>query len=138
MAIIKGGGSSNQKIWRQRQAPRQVVPEGIILSIELEFDDETLWHGQCLDISLTGMLVEFPAQSVSPVNAETKVLLTLRMNGEVAGKVPGIVRYSTVRRMGILFPEAATRTAEPDAQLSHIVRTVEREVLRQKTNGAFE
>lgn len=138
MAIIKGSGSSHGKKWQQRHAPRLAVPDEVSIGIELEFDDEILWQAQCLDISLTGMLVEFPALHVPPVNAERKVLLTLKLNGTVAGKVPGIVRHSTERRMGILFPDPSTRTVEQESHLSYIVRTVEREVLRQKTNGAFE
>lgn len=138
MGVIKATESSDWRKWKRRQAPRQVVPEGATISIELEFDDETRWPAQCLDISLTGILVEFPAQHVPHVHVERKVLLTLILKGEVAGKVPGIVRHSTERRMGILFPEASTRTVEQEVRLSHIVRTVEREVLRQKTHGAFE
>lgn len=138
MAVIKGGSSSNWRKWNPRQTPRLDVPEGVTITVELEFGDETLWSVQCLDISLTGILVEFPAQHVPPVNVGRKVLLSLMLKDEIAGKVPGIVRHFTARRMGILFPEASTRTVEQEDQLFHIVRTVEREVLRQKTNGAFE
>ncbi len=138
MAVIKGRGSSNWRKWKPRQTPRLVVPEGITIIVDLEFDDETQWSAQCLDISLTGILVEFCAQHVPDVNVEKKVLLTLSLKDEIACQVPGIVRYVTGRRMGILFPDASTRTAEQENHLGHIVRTVEREVLRQKTHGAFE
>jgi len=138
MAVIKGGGPSDWGKWEQRQTPRRVVPEGVTISVELELDDATLWTGQCRDLSLAGILVEFPDQHIPQVIVDKKVLLTLSQSGEIAGKVPGIIRHSTERRIGILFPEAWARTVEQEVHLFHIVRTVEREVRRQKTPGQFK
>ena len=137
MAVIKGGGSSDWRKQKRRQALRQVVPQEIIISLELEFNDGTgtLWPAQCLDISLTGILIEFPARHVPQVDVETKVFLTLKFKGEVAEEIPGIVRHCTERRMGIFFPDSSPRTAHQENCLSHIVRTIEREVLQRKTQG---
>ena len=138
MAKINGGGSSDWGQWEQRQTPRRVVPEGVTISVELELDDATQWTGQCRDISLAGMLVEFPDQPIPQALVDKRVLLTLSHSGEVADRVPGIIRHSTEHRMGILFPEAWMRTADQEDHLFHIVRTVEREVRQQTPQGQFE
>jgi len=135
MAKIIGGGSNDWGQCEQRQTPRRVVPEGIAISVELELEDATLWTGQCRDISLAGMLVEFPDQHIPQVLVDKRVLLTLSQGGEVASRVPGIIRHGTEHRMGILFPEAWTRTVDEENHLFHILRTVEQEVWRQKPQG---
>lgn len=137
MPIIKGSLPSNWQGWASRATPRHVVPEGLSVSVDLEGVDGSLWPGQCLDISATGVLIELDSQQIPTVTLESKVLVTLTLESEVAIRIPCLVRYCKGHRMGLFFPDASTRTVEQEDQLSQIIRTIEREALRAKTQGQF-
>ena len=121
----------NWKKLNRRHTPRLVVPEGTTISVTLEFDDGTIWPAKCLNISLGGILVQFPPRHIPKVNIDWQVLLTLTLESEIVSKVPGVVRHCTKCLIGILLSEPSTRTAEQEGHLCHMILTVEREVLRQ-------
>lgn len=123
--------------WR-RKIPRMEVPEGITITVDLEFEDGTTCSAKCLNLNQSGLLVEILPKHLNQVKAEKKILLSLTLKNEKTGMMPGIIRRCDGCQVGIILPDAATRTTKQNDHLHSIMRIVERERLRLKTQGAFE
>ncbi len=116
----------------KRQIPRLAVPKDLTVKIELEVPDGTRWSPSCVNIHITGVLLEFAPNNIPDVKVDSKVLVTIQFAGEVAAKIPAFVRYRVARRLGLFFPDLSTQAPKQEDCLSRIVRTIEREVLRKK------
>jgi len=137
MAVLKGSLPRDWKGWNPREAPRQQVPEGLLVHAEIELANGTRWSGQCLNIGATGVLVQFPPDTNPEMTSGTKVLLTLKVRSFVENKIPCLVRHCQDHCLGLFFPEASRKMVDPQNHLTQIIRIIEREALRVKTNGAL-
>ena len=124
--------SDKDRLLQDRQPPRIPVPKEIAVEIELEAPDRTRWVSSCIDIHIGGILLEFAPDNLPNVNVDSHVFVTIQLDGKMAPKIPAIVRHFVGRRLGLEFPDLSTQAPEQEDHLSLIVRSVEREVLRQK------
>ncbi len=127
-----GESSDKDSHLKKRQIPRLAVPKDLTVKIELEVPDGTRWSPSCVNIHITGVLLEFAPNNIPDVKVDSKVLVTIQFSGEVATKIPAFVRYRMARHLGLFFPDLSTQAPKQEDFLSRIVRTVEREVLRKK------
>ena len=119
----------------KRQIPRLAVPKDLTVKIELEVSDGKRWSASCINIHITGVLLEFAPNNIPDVKVDSKALVTIQFAGEVAAKIPASVRYKSGRHLGLFFPDLSTLDPKLEDRLSRIIRTVEREVLRRKRQG---
>ena len=117
----------------ERQLRRIHVLKELPVKIELEVPDGRGWSARCIDIHIGGVLLEFAPNNTPDVNVDSEVLVTIQLDSEIAAKIPAIIRHFVARRLGLEFPDLITRAPELENHLSHIVRNVEREMLRKRT-----
>ena len=127
-----GKSGNEERDFVERQLPRLSVPVDLPLKVEVVDSDETPWPARCLNIHLAGILLEFTTDKIPLLAIDSKVLITIQFNREIAVKIPAIVRHSVAGQLGLYFPDLATHAPEKEDQLSRIIRTVEREILRRK------
>jgi len=131
-----GESSNKDRYLIERQNPRLAVPKDLTLKIELEGPDGTRWSSaRCVNIHIAGVLLEFAPNSTPEVKVDSTVLVTIQFDGEVAAKIPAFVRYRVARRLGLVFPDLSTNAPKQEDNISRIVRTIERKVLRRKKQG---
>ena len=110
------------------------VPLGGDTELRVRVVDENgrTWTPQPTDISMTGILIEFPANDVPGFQIDDRLQVELRMNDHVE-QLKGFVRRCEGRGYGLIFPEVL-RGAEfdPPAALRAIVNTLERTWLRSR------
>lgn len=109
------------------------MPQELEVKIELEGPDGTRWTARCIDIHIGGALLEFSQENIPDVNDNNKVFVTIQLASEIAAKIPSIVRHFVGRRLGLVFPDLSTQAPEQENHLSRIVRSVEREILRKRS-----
>ena len=117
----------------ERQLPRIRVPRELDVKVELEIPDGRQRAARCLDIHIGGVLLEFAQNNIPDVHDDCKVFVTIQLASEIATKIPAIVRHFVGRRLGLEFPDLSTQAPGQEDHLSRIVRSVEREVLRKKS-----
>jgi c-di-GMP-binding flagellar brake protein YcgR len=124
--------SDKDRFLQDRQLPRIRVPKDLDVKVELEISDGRQWAARCLDIHIGGALLEFAPINIPDVHDDCKVFATIQLDHEIATKIPAIVRHFVGGRLGLAFPDLSTQAPGQEDRLSHIVRSVEREVLRKK------
>ena len=110
------------------------VPLGHDTELRARVVDENgkTWAPQPLDISMTGILIEFPANDVPGFQIDDRLQVELRMNDHVA-QLEGFVRRCEGRGYGLIFPEVLRGADfDPPAALRAIVNTLERTWLRSR------
>ncbi len=110
------------------------VPLGRDTELRVRVVDENgkTWTPRPIDISMTGILIEFPADDVPDFQIDDRLQVELRMNNHVE-QLEGTVRRCEGRGYGVIFPEVL-RGAEfdPPAALRAIVNALERNWLRSR------
>ena len=127
--------SNKDRYCKDRQLPRIRVPKDLAVKAELEIYGGARWVARCLDIHIEGVLLEFSADSIPEVDIDSKVFVTIQLDSEIANKIPAIVRHIVAGRLGLVFPDLSTQAREQENHLSHIVRNVERAILRKKSQA---
>lgn len=124
--------SDKNRYLQERRPPRIYVPNEFAVEIELEFPDGTRRAARCINLHISGVLVEFAPENIPDVYLGSNVFITIQLDSEIATKVPSTVKHVVGRRLGLVFPDLSTHASEEEDRLSRIVRNVEREVLRKK------
>ena len=115
----------------RREGFRARVVHGLSLESELRCSKNKVWSSKALNLSLNGILLEFPKGTVPSLHVNEKVSVKLCCHEDIVW-VPGIVRHQYANRVGICFPEFMHATAKSTEQIiSRILRAVERGWLRQ-------
>ncbi|GJL63278.1 MAG: hypothetical protein NPIRA04_19320 [Nitrospirales bacterium] len=115
----------------RRDGFRARVVHGLSLESELRCSKNKAWSGKALNLSLNGVLLEFPKDQVPSLHVDEKVSIKLCCH-EDSVWVPGVVRHQRADRVGVHFPEFMHASAKSTEQIiSRILRAVERGWLRQ-------
>jgi len=72
------------------------------LPVAVRCGQGTVCQGRVLNLSVQGMLVEFPSGQIPPVPMNSKVSVKLHYPGDSIW-LPGLVRHRNGRKMGFLF-----------------------------------
>jgi hypothetical protein len=100
--------------------------------VQIRGNDQASWTPQPVDISLTGILVDFSKGEVPDLPIDTSVQVQLRLN-EVEVELLGQVRRRDGARYGIFFSEVLKGgEVEPPSALSELVRELEEIWLQRK------
>ena len=114
------------------------VPLGRDTELRVRVVDENgkTWTPRAINISMTGILIEFPADDVPGFQTDDWLQVELRMNDHVE-RLKGFVRRCEGRGYGLIFPEVLQGAEfDPPAALRTIVNTLERNWLRSRFPGA--
>ncbi|WP_447970706.1 PilZ domain-containing protein [Nitrospira sp. M1] len=115
----------------RREGFRARVVHGLNLDSELRCSKSKAWTSKAVNLSLNGVLLEFPKGQVPSLHVDEKVSVKLCCM-EDSVWVPGIVRHQRAGRVGVHFPEFMHASAKSTEQIiSRILRAVERGWLRQ-------
>ena len=124
----RGKTTSSQE---RREGYRAGVVQGLALESELRCSKNKGWSSKALNLSLNGVLLEFPKTQVPSLHVEERVSVKLCCHEDIVW-VPGIVRHRHANRVGISFPEFMHSNAKSTEQIiSRILRAVERGWIRQ-------
>jgi hypothetical protein len=74
-----------------------------VLPVAIRCGQGTVCEGRVLNLSVQGMLVEFPNGQIPPVQMNAKVSVKLRYLGDSIW-LPGLVRHRKGQKMGFVFP----------------------------------
>ena len=89
---------------RDRRTVRRIsVKPHQVLPVAIRCGQGTVCQGRVLNLSVQGMLVEFPHGQIPPVQMDAKVSVKLHYLGDSIW-LPGLVRYRMGQKMGFLFP----------------------------------
>jgi hypothetical protein len=77
-----------------------------VLPVAIRCGQGTVCQGRVLNLSVQGMLVEFPNGQIPPVHTDAKVSVKLHYLGDSIW-LPGLVRHRKGQKMGFLFPSLA-------------------------------
>jgi hypothetical protein len=115
-----------------RSGFRVPILKGSAPLVQILSDESMLSTPRALDISVTGILVEFPPAEAPEFPIDTKVRLKIRFE-DTALDLKGLVRRKQGGRYGIFFPEVIKGIhIEPPEALAKIVRKLEAIWLRQR------
>ncbi len=99
--LLRPGGAVPQgdrrSVRRMSVKPQQALP------VAIRCGQGTVCQGRVLNLSVQGMLVEFPKGQVPPVPMDAKVSVKLHYLGDSIW-LPGLVRHRKGQKMGFLFP----------------------------------
>ena len=127
-------GSILQRGLRQqkRDSIRLTVPRDLQVIVQVQTADGGTWPARCLDLSLYGILLEFPQTKTPSISPDDKVLITIQFAKDLA-KVHGITLHCKARRVGFSLPDGpGDRKLRDDQSLSSIFRNLERIILRKR------
>ncbi len=107
---------------RNTVTPRQPLP------VVIRCGQGEVYRGRVLNISSTGILVEFPKDQLPPASVDSKVSVKLQYLGDCIW-LPGIVRHRKGNKMGFFFPELTSHPAQGDQNpLSVVLHSLSRAV----------
>ncbi|MGB0910533.1 MAG: PilZ domain-containing protein [Nitrospirales bacterium] len=116
----------------RRQGYRVGVANGLDLKSELRCSKNKAWVSKALNLSQTGVLLEFPKGGIPSLHVDEKISVKLCCSEDIVW-VPGVVRHQRGSRVGIHFPEFMHATPQSTEHIvSRVLRAVERGSLRQK------
>lgn len=104
----------------RRTVRRMSVKPQKVLPVAIRCGQDTVCHGRVLNLSVQGMLVEFPNGQIPPVLMDAKVSVKLHYLGDSIW-LPGLVRHRKGRKMGFLFPAL---TKHPTRAANHPLAVV--------------
>lgn len=131
---ISSGRGKTAPSQERRGGYRAGVVQGLSLDAELRCSKNKGWPSKALNLSLNGVLLEFPKEQAPPsLHIDEKVSIKLCCHEDIVW-VPGVVRHRHGNRVGICFPEFMHVNAKSTEQvISRILRAVERGWIREKT-----
>ena len=122
----------NQIASENRSAFRVPIFQDNSPLVRIKQNGHTIGTPQAIDISLTGILVEFPSEDVPEIDVDTKVQIELGLD-DIEIDLVGDVRRRDGQRYGILFPETLKGAhVEPPDGLKTIVRKLEKIWLQRR------
>jgi hypothetical protein len=98
----------------RRTVRRMSVKPYQVLPVAIRCGQGTVCQGRVLNLSVQGMLVEFPDGQIPPVPMDAKVSVKLHYLGDSIW-LPGLVRHRKGQKMGFFFPSLTnhpTRSAK--------------------------
>lgn len=93
----------------RRNVRRMSVKLHQMLPVAIRCGQGTVCQGRVLNLSVQGMLVEFPHGQIPPVPMDAKVSVKLHYLGDSIW-LPGLVRHRKGQKMGFLFPSLANHS----------------------------
>lgn len=97
----------------RRNVPRISVKPYQVLPVAIRCGQGTVCQGRVLNLSVQGMLVEFPHGQVPPVSMDAKVSVKLHYFGDSIW-LPGLVRHRKGQKMGFVFPSLTNHSTRAD------------------------
>ncbi len=123
--------SLNPETTERRMAFRVAVPRLTDLTVRIGFKGKT-WSVAPVDLSLTGILIEFPKPEVVDIPVDAKISLELRL-GDKNSVLMGVVRRKKDSQYGILFVDSLRNgELKPPESLVYIYKELERQWLRRR------
>jgi hypothetical protein len=123
--------SLNPETTERRMAFRVAVPRLTDLTVRIGFKGKT-WSVAPVDLSLTGILIEFPKPEAVDIPADAKISLELRL-GDKNSVLMGVVRRRKDNQYGILFVDSLRNgELKPPESLVYIYKELERQWLRRR------
>jgi len=115
----------------RRRAFRVTIPRLTDLAVRVDFKGKT-WDVAPVDLSLTGILVQFLKTEIADIPIDAEVDITLRLNDKAA-TLRGVVRRRNRNQYGILLA-SSMRNGElrPPESLVLIYKELERQWLRRR------
>ncbi len=86
----------------RRRSRRIVVAPGKHLPVVIRCGQGQVWQGRVVNVSSSGMLVEFPKGQIPSVHTHAKVSVKLQYLGDCIW-LPGQVRHAMGRKIGFCF-----------------------------------
>lgn len=122
----------NQIASENRSAFRVPIFQDSSPRVLIEQNGHKIGTPRAIDISFTGILVEFPSDDVAEIEIDSKVQLELVLD-DLEIDIEGVIRRRDGQRYGILFPETikGSHVAPPDA-LNTLVHRLERIWLQRR------
>ena len=115
----------------RRSRNRAQVTKGMELDAEVRCGFDMVWPGRAVNLSLQGIMLEFPKTNVPSLRVDEKVSVKLRCHEDVVW-VAGVVRHRHGKRIGIFFSHLLDQgMRSTEHALSRILKAVERGWLRQ-------
>ena len=116
----------------RRGGYRARVVHDLDLESEMRCSKNKVWLCRALNLSLNGILLEFPKDKIPMLHVDEKISVKLCCHEDVVW-VPGVVRHRRGNRVGVCFPEFMHVSAKSTEQIiARILRAVERGLLRQQ------
>ena len=126
---------SNSRQAERRNGYRTKVMKGIELDADVLCGFNMVWPGKAIDLSLQGILLEFPKNRIPSVRVEEKVSVKLRCHEDVVW-VAGVVRHRHGNRLGVFFSQLLDQgTRSTEHTISRILKTIERGWLRKQQSS---
>jgi len=123
--------SLNPDTTERRMAFRVAVPSLTDLTARVSFKGET-WPVKPVDLSLTGILIEFPRTEVAEIPLEAEIGIELQL-GDKTAVLRGIVRRRNRNQYGILLASSLRNgDLRPPESLVLIYKELERQWLRRR------
>ena len=117
---------------RERRIARRVsIKPNQVLPVAIRWGQGTVCQGRVLNLSVQGMLVEFPHGQIPPVLMDAKVSVKLHYLGDSIW-LPGLVRHRKGRKMGFLFQALANH---PSRATKHPLTVVLHSLSRAVTSA---
>ncbi|MBW2560545.1 MAG: PilZ domain-containing protein [Deltaproteobacteria bacterium] len=115
----------------RRMAFRVAIPRLTDLTARVGFKGKT-WTVSPVDLSLTGVLIEFPKTEVVDMPIDSEIAIELRLDDKIAA-LRGIVRWRQGNQYGILLANSLRNgELKPPEALIVIYRELERQWLRRR------
>jgi hypothetical protein len=123
--------SPNPETSERRIAFRVAVPRLTDLAVKVGFKGK-IWSAAPVDLSLTGILIEFPKTGVVDMPIDAEISVELRLSDKTAA-LRGVVRRRSGNQYGILLSDSLRNgdLRAPDS-LVIIYKELEREWLRRR------
>jgi len=116
----------HQVAFERRSAVRVPIYRDQAPLVRLRRNGKEIWTPQAIDISLTGILVQFPASEVPEMRVDTPLRVELKFE-EAEVNLTGQVRRRDGPRYGIFFSDVLKgESIEPPDALVKLVRKLER------------
>jgi hypothetical protein len=87
----------------RRSGRRKAIKFNQTLPVAIRCGQGTVCEGRVVNLSVQGMLVEFPDGKIPPVSMNAKVSVKLHYLGDSIW-LPGLVRHRKGHKMGFAFP----------------------------------
>ncbi len=125
---------TSQKKKERRTGFRTKVLQAPDIQAELRCGKNQSWLCKPVNLSLQGILLEFPKDCVPLLRVDERVSVKLAYDADSVW-VPGIVRHRPANRVGIRFPEYVDPGANTAEQvIARILKAVQPGRIRQKSH----
>ena len=126
---------SNSREAERRNGYRAKVMRGMELNADMLCGFNMVWPAKAIDLSLQGILLEFPKNRIPSVRVDEKVSVKLRCHEDVVW-VAGVVRHRRGNRLGVFFSQLLDQgSRSTEHTISRILKSIERGWLRKQQSS---